>query len=61
MEHIKKEKLPNGYFRLTPDTGYLILDTRTRSTYTVVETKTARYFKAIGIPVMDDIKNKIRR
>lgn len=54
MEHIKKEKLPNGYFRLTPETGFLILDTRTRSTYTVVETKTTRYFKAIGIPVEDE-------
>lgn len=54
MEHIKKEKLPNGYFKLTPETGFLILDTRTRSTYTVVETKITRYFKAIGIPVENE-------
>ena len=47
MDHIKKETLPNGYFRLTPDAGYLVLDSRTRTTYTVVETKTPRYFTAV--------------
>lgn len=49
MEHIKVKDLKNGFFKLTPDKGYLLYNTVTMQTYSeaVVKEKDISKFTAV--------------
>ena len=39
MEHVTIKDLPNGLLSLTPDAGYVLLDRKSRQTFTYAEIK----------------------
>ena len=39
MEHVTIKELPNGLLSLTPDAGYVLLDRKSRQTFTHAEIK----------------------
>lgn len=45
MEHIKVKKLANGYYKLTPEKGYLLTDGH--NTFTQATTKTLDGWSAV--------------
>lgn len=47
MEHIKTEELQDGFYKLTPDEGYILYNTVTQRTYSEAITKTPNQFVAI--------------
>lgn len=47
MEHIKIEELQDGFYKLTPEEGYILYNTVTQRTYSEAITKTPNQFTAI--------------
>jgi hypothetical protein len=47
MEHIIVKKLANGYYKLTPEKGYLLTDSH--NTFTSATTKTLDGWSAVKI------------
>jgi hypothetical protein len=47
MEHVKVKNLANGYYKLTPDKGYVLTDGH--NTFTSAVTKTLDGWSAIEI------------
>ena len=47
MEHIKIEELQGGFYKLTPEDGYILYNTVTQRTYSEAITKTPNQFVAI--------------
>ena len=47
MEHIKVKKLANGYYKLTPEKGYLLFDGH--NTFTSATTKTLDGWSAVRV------------
>ena len=51
MEHINVKNLGNGMVKLTPDNGYVLIDNRSRRTYSeaVIRGTDVKYFRAVKI------------
>lgn len=56
MQHITSTLLPGGLTRLTPEPGYLLLNTINRRTYAEAEVSDTRPYTAVPAPaaVEDD-------
>lgn len=46
MEHIIIEQIQRGYFKLTPESGYILVNKLNDSTYSEAVTKTPRNYYA---------------
>lgn len=51
MEHVTIKDMGNGMVKLTPDEGYMLVDSRTQRTYSeaVVKEKDVRNFSVVQI------------
>lgn len=49
MEHINVKDIGNGYWRLVPDEGYMLLDRRNNMMYSEAITKDKEWFVAVAI------------